>query len=59
MRTKWDVFRVQHHGYALGAIINLRAVWVGVHSSFSNKRVCINAIPCLTFWLCTPGGTHP
>ena len=42
-----------------GFKFQLGAVWLGVHYSPYNKRFCINFIPCLTVWVCLPGGKTP
>lgn len=34
-------------------------LWIGAHYSPYNKRVCINIVPCLTVWVCFPGGKTP
>lgn len=42
-----------------GLLINKRALWVGVHFSAWNSRVCINLLPCVTLWVTMPGGIEP
>jgi hypothetical protein len=59
VRTKWDIWRASCRGWSFGAIFNLRACWIGVHGSYSNKRVCFNLVPFVTFWIASPGGILP
>lgn len=42
-----------------GILFRLASAWVGWHYSPHNKRVCINLIPCVTFWVALPGGRVP
>ncbi len=42
-----------------GTIFRWGSCWVGWHWSRHNKRLCINLIPCLTFWIVWPGGNLP
>lgn len=42
-----------------GILTRLGSFWVGAHWSPHNKRLCINIIPCVTFWVVWPGGIAP
>lgn len=42
-----------------GVLFNMRSLWVGAHYSSYNKRLCLNLIPCVTLWVCAPGGNRP
>lgn len=42
-----------------GVLFNPCAFWLGAHYSNYNKRVCINALPMLTFWIVFKGGVVP
>lgn len=42
-----------------GLIASKGAMWVGYHYSAYNRRVCINILPGLTFWVVTDGGNIP
>jgi len=42
-----------------GVLINKSAWWIGAHYSPFNRRWCINALPCVTFWFVLPGGKAP
>ncbi|WP_445368845.1 hypothetical protein ACH5Y9_05505 [Methylomonas sp. BW4-1] len=40
-------------------LFRLSSLWIGVHWSPYNKRLCINPLPCLTLWVVLPGGNAP
>lgn len=42
-----------------GVIFRWGSAWVGVHYSEVHKRVCINLVPCITFWFIREGGDVP
>lgn len=42
-----------------GFLVQPGALWVGAHYSAHHKRWCINILPCLTLWVCLPGGIAP
>ncbi|WLJ89332.1 hypothetical protein [Vibrio phage vB_ValA_R15Z] len=42
-----------------GVICRLGSFWIGAHWSSYNKRICINLIPCVTFWVTLEGGNTP
>lgn len=42
-----------------GVLFNPSAVWWGAHWSPSNRRWCINLLPCVTLWVTMPGGKVP
>lgn len=44
---------------SLGLIVSPRALWIGAHYSPYNKRLCVNLLPCVTFWITVPGGNEP
>lgn len=33
--------------------------WIGLHWSAENKRICVNFVPCITFWVVLQGGNIP
>ncbi len=37
-----------------GVLIRLSSLWVGAHWSPFQRRLCVNLIPCVTFWFGTP-----
>jgi hypothetical protein len=43
----------------MGYCFQLGGVWLGIHYSQFNKRVCINLIPCCTIWIVFNGGKTP
>ncbi len=47
------------HRNRWGLLFNYRALWIGMHGSKPNGRLCINLLPCLTVWVCRPGGKQP
>ncbi len=42
-----------------GLILNAGSLWVGIHYSKHNKRVCINILPMCTIWFCPHDGVAP
>jgi hypothetical protein len=42
-----------------GILLNPHALWIGMHYSAFNKRVCINLLPMLTIWIAFKGGATP
>lgn len=42
-----------------GILTRLGSFWVGVHWSPFNRRICINLIPCVTWWITLSGGKTP
>jgi len=42
-----------------GIIFRWWSFWIGFHYSKFNKRLCINILPCITFWITLPGGVKP
>jgi hypothetical protein len=42
-----------------GILIRWYSLWIGVHYSPYNRRFCINLVPCVTLWVCLPGGVAP
>lgn len=45
--------------HGCGVLFNWRSFWVGCHYSKRDMRLCINLVPCLTFWWVKPGGVLP
>lgn len=45
--------------WSWGLLVNWQALWVGVHYSQYSGRVCVNLLPCVTLWVCAPGGVQP
>ena len=46
-------------GWRCGWLFRWGSCWVGAHWSSYNKRLCINFVPCVTLWVCMPGGITP
>jgi len=42
-----------------GLVFQIGAWWVGAHYSDANKRLCINIVPCFTFWIASKNGIVP
>jgi hypothetical protein len=42
-----------------GVLFRWASFWVGMHYSFACKRICVNLLPCITFWVILPGGLPP
>ncbi len=42
-----------------GIIVRGGSAWIGAHWSPANKRLCINLIPFVTFWIVKAGGVTP
>lgn len=42
-----------------GLLTRAGSFWVGIHWSSYNRRICINLIPCVTWWITLPGGNPP
>lgn len=42
-----------------GLLFNIRSAWMGAHYSSFNKRLCVNLVPFVTFWVCLEGGNEP
>lgn len=42
-----------------GLLFRLGSFWIGAHWSEYNRRICINLVPCVTLWVCLPGGITP
>lgn len=42
-----------------GLLFRWGSVWVGGHWSSGNKRLCLNLVPFVTFWITLPGGNRP
>jgi len=45
--------------YTWGWLFRWGSFWIGAHWAKHNKRLCVNVIPCVTFWICAPGGNQP
>lgn len=45
--------------YRVGLLFNPNGVWIGAHWSDTNRRLCVNLLPCLTLWLVLDGGREP
>lgn len=46
-------------GFRMGLLFRMASAWVGVHWSGHNKRLCVNVVPFVTFWVTLPGGIAP
>ena len=42
-----------------GILLRWGSGWIGYHYSSVHKRLCINLIPFVTFWLVGKGGDLP
>ena len=42
-----------------GVLARWGSFWLGAHWSPYNRRLCINLLPCVTFWIALPGGFTP
>lgn len=42
-----------------GFLFRWGSLWWGAHWSPWNRRLCINLIPCCTFWVTFEGGIAP
>lgn len=42
-----------------GLLFRWGSLWIGAHWSPYNRRLCINLVPCVTFWITAPGGVVP
>ena len=59
-RVGWACPKVpRHFGVAAGLLFNKHAWWVGLHYSPTQKRYCLNLVPCFTLWYCVKGGLEP
>lgn len=56
---KYDTTHGGQELWRFGFLWRWGSFWVGVHYSDVHKRVCINLVPCFTFWVCAPGGDTP
>lgn len=45
--------------YRCGLLFRWGSAWIGAHWSAHNKRLCLNVIPFVTFWITAPGGYTP
>lgn len=45
--------------HSVGLLVNWRAFWVGAHYSKTDKRLCLNLLPCVTLWWTKPDGRLP
>jgi len=46
-------------GVKFGVLFRLSSLWIGVHWSPFNRRLCVNVMPCVTVWIALPGGNVP
>jgi hypothetical protein len=42
-----------------GILVRAGSLWVGAHYSRSNRRWCVNLLPCVTFYIVLAGGVAP
>lgn len=45
--------------FRAGILFRWGSLWIGAHWGDHHKRLCINPVPCLTFWFVWPGGDLP
>lgn len=43
----------------VGILFRPGSLWIGVHWSPRNKRLCINLVPCITIWVVPADGAVP
>ena len=54
-----NLFNGKLFGYSFGVLTNWGSIWVGAHYSPYTRRLCINAVPCVTLWITRKGGAVP
>lgn len=42
-----------------GFIVRLSSMWIGIHWSNTNRRLCVNFLPCFTFFVTLANGDLP
>lgn len=42
-----------------GILFRPASFWIGFHWAPHHKRLCINFLPCVTFWIVGKGGDVP
>lgn len=42
-----------------GVLVRKESLWIGAHYSPTERRWCINLIPCVTIFVVFPGGNLP
>ena len=42
-----------------GILVRPVSWWIGAHWSPTNKRLCVNLIPCITLWFSAIDGQSP
>lgn len=45
--------------FKCGLLFRTGSCWIGAHWSPHNKRLCVNFLPFITFWVTWPGGITP
>lgn len=45
--------------FACGILFRAGSLWVGAHWGAHHRRLCVNLLPCVTFWFTLPGGDAP
>ena len=45
--------------FTCGWLFRWGSCWVGFHWSSYNKRICLNLLPFITFWMVFKGGKIP
>lgn len=50
---------IEKSGYQFGVLFRLKSFWIGWHYSNKCKRLCVNLIPCVTFWISAKDGLPP
>ena len=43
----------------IGILFRWSSFWIGAHWSPYNRRLCVNLVPFITFWITAPGGGTP
>lgn len=59
METRVTAYVEQRRHWRAGVLLRWGSLWVGAHWSPKNRRLCINFIPFVTFWVTPPGGVAP
>lgn len=45
--------------HTFGGLIQPMGIWIGAHYSKTERRWCLNLLPCLTLFWVRPGGYLP
>lgn len=51
--------KLQARRIGAGLLFRWGSLWIGLHWSPANRRICINLVPCVTVWIVLKGGIRP